>query len=383
MTALNEDRPILWTMPEWEMFPPLTGGQLICWKHYSHLRARGLPIRIVDRRQAPWVAVRSRMARNLWYFRQAQRVEARLVVENAVQRNDFLLANCLLRALRRTTRILVLALEPHDGPVSSRWRARRRRLLFAWYFRQADAVVVLSEATKKWIVSHGVAPEKIHVIPPAARDFPVEVGGDGAKDDDPRERDGQPCIVCVSHIRRDKGQRYLLEAMKLLRDRPWDLLLVGTVKELAYREDLQRTISRAGLDGRVCFTGPLEGTALRAAYRRATIFVLPTLRDAYGMAIVEAMGEGAPVVASRVGGIPEIIRDGVDGLLVPPRHPRALANAIERLLGDADLRREMARQARKRALCLPTWEQACNRFYQTVTHLIEEGECSSAAEDTC
>jgi glycosyltransferase involved in cell wall biosynthesis len=85
-------------------------------------------------------------------------------------------------------------------------------------------------------------------------------------------------------------------------------------------------------------------------YRNADIFVFPTYADCLGVAIIEAMASGLPVIATTVGGQPEAVRDGRTGLIVPPGDSEALGRAIMRLITDTELRRSMSRQARTAAV---------------------------------
>ena len=93
-------------------------------------------------------------------------------------------------------------------------------------------------------------------------------------------------------------------------------------------------------------------------YQRAALLVMPSFYESFGIACLEAMAFGLPVVATRVGGLPEVIEDGVTGLLVPPGDADALAQAMIRLLSDADLRRRMGQAGRERVLKEFTTERA-------------------------
>src|SRR5262249_45589404 len=85
-------------------------------------------------------------------------------------------------------------------------------------------------------------------------------------------------------------------------------------------------------------------------YAQSHLFVLPTLADCFGIALVEAMAAGLPVVATNVGGVPDIVEDGHQGFLIQPNDGAALADRLERLLTDTSLRRSMAEQARAKVL---------------------------------
>jgi len=102
---------------------------------------------------------------------------------------------------------------------------------------------------------------------------------------------------------------------------------------------------RLGLDGCVAFLGWQD----EVPFHRWSVFVVPSLEEAFGMATLEAMAAGLPVVASAVGGLPELVEHGRTGWLVPPAEPQALADRLVTLLGDARQQEQMGAAARNRA----------------------------------
>lgn len=148
--------------------------------------------------------------------------------------------------------------------------------------------------------------------------------------------DQAPLIGVVARLEPEKGHRFLIDAMpRILEDAPdaW-LAIVGEGSEA----DALRA-QAASLDGRaserIVFTGRRDDVSALTA--DLAVAALPSLREAQGISILEAMARRRPVVASAVGGIPEVITNGVDGLLVPPADPAALAGAIGSLLANPSL----------------------------------------------
>lgn len=143
-----------------------------------------------------------------------------------------------------------------------------------------------------------------------------------------------------------KGLSYLLRAMAELRsDLPDARLLIGGDGEA--RSALEREADSLGLTERVEFAGAVNDAA--QFYRRLDLVVLPSLDEAFGLVVLEAMAAGLPVVGTQVGGIPEILEDGVQGRLVAPADSQALAGAIRELCRDPLRRGQMAEQARRQA----------------------------------
>jgi len=156
---------------------------------------------------------------------------------------------------------------------------------------------------------------------------------------------GAPLLGVVARLEAEKGHRYLVEAMPaILRGAPQTWLVIVGEGSL-HAELCARAAALPGRAGeRIVFTGRREDVA--AITDELDVAVLPSLREAQGISILEAMARRRPVVASAVGGIPEVITDGVDGLLVPPADPRALADACIRLACSPELRARLGEAGR-------------------------------------
>jgi glycosyltransferase involved in cell wall biosynthesis len=197
----------------------------------------------------------------------------------------------------------------------------------------SSIVITLSEGWARFV--HGVAPAaKVAVVPNAV---PLPAPGDAA-----REEAGR--VLFLGRLEAAKGVFDLLAAgARLAGDVP-DLRLVfggeGDAAQLARRARELGIAERVELPG---WMGPRERDAELA---RASVFCLPSHAEGLPMALLEAMAAGKAVVATSVGGVPEILRDGDNGLLVAPHAPEALAGALGRALDEPALRARLARQAR-------------------------------------
>ncbi|MEK7832319.1 MAG: glycosyltransferase, partial [Acidobacteriota bacterium] len=124
---------------------------------------------------------------------------------------------------------------------------------------------------------------------------------------------------------------------RVRRTMPAVLLMIGDGPE---RDDAERESRDLGVAGDVRFLGRIDAVA--PLLQQSDLFLLPTQTESFGLAALDALACGVPVVGSRAGGLPELIRDGVEGILCDPRDPDALAGAIRRCLEDAGLRRRLA-----------------------------------------
>lgn len=165
-------------------------------------------------------------------------------------------------------------------------------------------------------------------------------------DDLRRAASGRPTLLFLGEVARHKGVFELARAFAPLTGEFPELTLVygGTGGAI---EELRRLVTQLALEGRVEFTGWVESQRKRAAYSAATIFVLPSHAEGMPMALLEAMSWGLPVIATAVGGVPEMITHEANGILVSPGDIEALAAAIARLMGDAPLRERLGGAARE------------------------------------
>lgn len=201
-------------------------------------------------------------------------------------------------------------------------------------FRHAAHVVVLSPRWEAWV--RAVEPgARTRVIPnpaPTVKPWRGKMANDA------------PMLLFLGAMVEKKGVFDLLQAAALLRDRHPRLRLVfgGTGVAL---ERLKQRARELNMATRVEFPGWVDAATRDALLREANAFVLPSYYEGLPMSILEAMAMGTPVVASDVGGIPEVIENGVDGLLVGPGDVPALAAALDRLVADAALGESLAMAA--------------------------------------
>lgn len=156
---------------------------------------------------------------------------------------------------------------------------------------------------------------------------------------------GGPWLAVLGRLEPVKGQAYLLECLALLRDQGIEFrcVLIGDGPE---RESLVEKVTRLQLADRVYLAGFRD--EVPAWLAAIDVLVMPSRWEGLPMALLEAMALGKPVVAHAVGGIPDVVRDGQEGLLVPPHHPQQMMQALARLLGDAALRAQMGANALSR-----------------------------------
>jgi glycosyltransferase involved in cell wall biosynthesis len=214
--------------------------------------------------------------------------------------------------------------------------------LLARKLRSASFVMTCTEANRRHLLS--IEPQaRVHTIYHGLNaDFARLVDEDARSVSDPAERGTFRILGVGRHVTK-KGFDLLIEACALLRDRglDLDLCILGGFGE--HTEALRSLIAARELGACANLAGPCSQADLLAEYRRADVLCMPCRvldngdRDGIPNVIVEAMAAGLPVVTTPVSGIPELVEDGVSGLMVPPDDPGALADALSRLHRDSRL----------------------------------------------
>jgi L-malate glycosyltransferase len=215
----------------------------------------------------------------------------------------------------------------------------------------ADCILVNADAVKDWLIGDGYDASKIAVI---------RNGVDLARFDNLPARsnvrrelglaDDTPLVGVVSRLTRLKGLEDFLEAAAIVRSRvpAAHFLVVGETNPMDrdYLRELQAHAARCGVAEHVTFTGIRSDVpAVLASF---TVSVMPSLNEALSNVVLESMAAGAPTVATRVGGTPEAVVDGITGILVPPADSAALADAIVHLLSNPQLAAHLGCAARAR-----------------------------------
>lgn len=169
-------------------------------------------------------------------------------------------------------------------------------------------------------------------------------------------------LLCVASLTPRKGQDVLIDALAALKDRRWQLELVGsTQRDPAFAARVESLIDSRGLTQRVRILGELEQDALNVAYARASVVIVPSHYEGYGMVVTEALARGLPLIATDGGALAETVPPECS-LQVTAGQVDALSRALARWLDDQPLRSRLFEQALKGREQLPSWEQTGDRL---------------------
>lgn len=246
-------------------------------------------------------------------------------------------------------------------------------------YRNADAVLAYGNHVKRYLESEGVNCDRIfvatHAVDNVVNSRPVPVSEISRLRNRLKVSGSSAILLFVGRLEPVKGTTYLLEAMQKVEQRELVLVIVGDGSE---RDILRWKAKQLGLEETVRFVGYVPPSETAAYYAAACALVVPSVttkreKEQWGLVVNEGMNQGLPVIASDAVGAAAsgLVRDGVNGFVVPERDSAALANAIERLCGDPELKRRMSEAARS---TIHGWdhERMAADFEACLTYVLSE-----------
>lgn len=226
----------------------------------------------------------------------------------------------------------------------------------------AHLYIVISKKMKKEFIALGIPENKIVYLPNSVNtDLFVPKG---QKEDN--------LLLFVGRISAIKGLHILIKSLRYLEENI-RLIIIGPPDwDVNYYQKILKLIKKENQKGKheIRYLGAMEQTKLVEWYQKTSLFILPSLYEAFGVTILEALACETPVIATRVGGIPEIIKNNETGILISPNNPKSLAEAIQHLLENRDIRLKMGREGRKRVIKEYSLEVTCRKLSAIYNQLI-------------
>lgn len=270
---------------------------------------------------------------------------------------------------RRTELPLIGMLhQPPGGIDHGPLRTSIQRQLDRLAYRSTEQLLVASDDLANQLASDGISRDRLLVVPPG-RDVATAAG---TSPGDLRQG-RQAAFLCVGNWVERKGILYLLDALAQLPPETATLHLAGDDQIGGqYAERVRARLAQPDIAGRVVVHGPLPVETIAALYQAADAFVLPSFKEPYGTVYGEAMAFGLPVVGWRAGNLPYLANDEQEGLLADPGDTAALAQAMQRLATDEELRQRLGAAAHQRAMARPTWIETAAIFFGAIRRIVEQ-----------
>jgi glycosyltransferase involved in cell wall biosynthesis len=239
------------------------------------------------------------------------------------------------------------------------------RALIRWMININSAVIVLSKEWKQYFASIGVDTSKLIVLTNSV--FVPDLT-------EKTEKSSEVTVLFLNRLEKDKGVYELVEAIDRNRNetRSCRYILAGPK---AHRwQAVDEKIRQLNLNDCVQMPGAVFGDAKDEIYRKADIYVLPSYIEGMPIGLLEAMSYGLACITTPVGGIPDIVDDGRNALLVKPGDVGALAESLKRLILDSQLRKRLGEEARATVVAKYNWQQRASEIAQLYSGLIKGGK---------
>jgi glycosyltransferase involved in cell wall biosynthesis len=253
----------------------------------------------------------------------------------------------------------------------------KARWLNRWSMRHVAAMTAVSAETAQEYAQQLGWPETVTVIPTGVPTFSPNPGDRKKVRGELGLTDDAFVFLAVGSVKPEKGFEDLIEACALLRSRGAEslkVLIAGGAADEAYAASLRRLVAERAVQDSVCLLG--FWSDLCALYAAADAFVLSSRKEGLPTVLLEAMAAGLPVAATRVGGVPSVVRHETNGLLVQAAAPGDLAEAMSRLLADAPLRSRLGREGRETVQQEYGLERMARNYFQVYTDAVG---CSSSS----
>lgn len=338
-----------------------TGGYAFNFRMAEALAAAGHRVDVIHYQTIPPGARGSRLRGSLHVLRRVLGNRPDLLV---VSKSYSFMAplRLMLPLLRIPVLYMVHHLEWHDRGEDV---PSSRKRLVRWFVSSGRRVWANSGCTASDVCALGIPMERLAVIPPGYEPFPVP----------PYQGRELPVkLLSVGTLCPRKDQITLMEACSSLGELDFHLHVLGDCEaDPAYASRVRELAGNPSLKDRVSFHGHLAVEGLREFYGSAHVLVNPSRWEGYGMAVVEALQSGLPVVAADAGAVPELVENGVDGFLFPPGDAAALAGCLEKLISSGTLRSDLSRRALEKAGKLFTWADTEREFVSLAESLGAKG----------
>jgi glycosyltransferase involved in cell wall biosynthesis len=329
----------------------------------------GICVQFLDRKPR-FNGIISDVLKNFWYISKFLKIKEEniIVVEPNSERYSFFLFNIFISIfLRKKFHLVGIVQAFYHSYRTSFIKNWMDRLLSYLFLQGLNLIITSGKSAQDELVKMGVPASRINNVYLATREeFAKNVESNSHNNTSKK-------ILFAGRLHPVKGVEYLIEAINILKDRDIKLFVVGDFEEnIEYSRKIFEMVRRFGIGDKIEFIGRIfDDWRLAEFYRSSDILVLPSVWDTSPITLVEAMCFGLPIVASKVGGIPEYVEDGVNGILVHPKDSQELAKAISLLIDNCDLREELRKGSFRKSFEYRnrTWEDVGKEYYQILSGL--------------
>jgi glycosyltransferase involved in cell wall biosynthesis len=346
----------------------LTGGWLYDRLLVDYLRERGHTVAVIALKQRRYVRnLADNFSRRL--YRRLVDNDCELLLQDGLVHPSLAGLNRRIKRRHRRTLITIVHQVLCRQPLN-RFQQLFYQTVEQRYFRSMDGYIFNSDTTRVNVESLVGRPRPAVVASP---------GGDrlgclasDALIDDRSRRNGPLALISVGNLTPNKGVLPLITALARLPRENWRLALIGSLTmDRAFANRVRALIARLGLEDRIDMPGPLDGEKLAARLEASHVFVLPFSYEGFGIACLEAMAWGLPVMGSSRGALKEFVSDGTNGVLIPPGGLDAFAQQVQGLHEDRMRLTVYGQQALKTYHSRPTWQAGFQKVHEFLLSMMK------------
>ena len=358
--------------------PPITGGEIYNYKLYKYLKSKFSGVDVISLYDTPYRFRGGFILRNLWFLKILTRNEKEIIIEDFVRSSDLFIFNLIVRVIRsflkKKIKIISLVHLIYTPLVEHKLKRKLKFIMESIFVNESDLIIVNSEFTKREIEKLLKAKREILVAHPG---LSVVLYKNKRK----RIHKNQNIdLLFVGSVTSRKGVDTLVKSFKILiKDYKVKNLFLHIVGDLGKEPDFAKKIKDycryERIEDKVNFYGRVSKDKLGDLYATADIFVFPSLWEGFGIVLIEAMYNKLPIVATNSGAIPFLVKDGVNGFLVPPKNPKKLAEAIKKLIDCPELRKKFGENNYKCAQEF-NWTKTFTRIEKALQKLLKNGDCA-------
>jgi glycosyltransferase involved in cell wall biosynthesis len=330
-----------------------SGGFLYDRMMVEHLEQQGDHLEVVS---LPWVAYGLGLGMNFsrTILRRLAGLRPDLLLQDELAHPSLFFLNRRLKSLLKCPFIAIVHHLKSSEPRPA-WRNRWCRRIEQAYLRSVDGFILNSRHTRKTVFSLTGEKKPALVAYPGGNRLSARISQDDVSARSFAQ--GPFRIVFLGNVVPRKELHTLVAGLSLLTERAWELLVVGSEADASYARLVRAQVDKAGLQGQVTFLGQVPDGEVANVLARSHLLAVPSSLEGFGIAYLEAMGFGLPVIASSTGGAGEIVTHGINGFLVDPGDVGAVARHLYDLMHDRERLYGMGLAALTTFSSQPTWAQ--------------------------
>lgn len=321
-----------------------------------------------------WPSERPTKLRDAWFFyKLVRQFQPDCVVGSYAAVNIMVLVGWLARVPQRVAWYHTLSTQINLDGQASKWRLKLLRLRKKLVYHLSTHIVPVSQAASEDVeLVYHQPKQKLRMFHNAVADPSMPAGSNGNGNGHPHEH-----IVCIARLSPSKGQDVLIRAVALLKDKH-PHLRVEIIGDGPAKDSYVQLARDLGVADICLFAGSIGHDEVLNRMRAASLTILPSRSDNCPLVTIESLAVGTPVIASRVGGIPEVVLDEIDGFLVPPDDPQALAAKLSLVLTNPDLLQKLRANARAGFLSRFEQRRAVQKQADWLESMLPNGQSASA-----